>query len=62
MKADAIPEAWIKSYVDQLLELAGRLPDGWMRDSCLMRADYAMDLVKLWREQQVSGTKGETGQ
>jgi len=47
---EAIPEVWIQKYVDQLLEIAGRLSEGPMRDAVLLRADHAMDLVKAYRE------------
>lgn len=49
-KPNAIPEEWVKKYVDQLLEIAGKLGPGPMRDAALLRADYVMDLVKAWRE------------
>lgn len=46
-----IPQLWIKEYVDTLLRFAERLPEGSpMRDSTLLRADHAMDLVKAFRE------------
>lgn len=49
----SIPESWIKHYVDQLLEIAGTLPeDSKMRDAVLLRAITGMDLVKAWREKQ----------
>lgn len=47
-----IPEDWIKQYVDQWLEIAGKLQRGPMYDSALLRADHAMDLVKAWRESE----------
>lgn len=49
-KNDPIDQEWIKKYIDQLLELAGKLPTGPMRDACLLRADTVMDMVKAWRE------------
>jgi hypothetical protein len=49
MASGSIPETWISAYVDQLLVIAGRLPDGGMRDAALLRADHVMDLVKAWR-------------
>ena len=45
----AIPEEWIKRYVDQWLEIARILERGPMYESALLRADHAMDLVKAWR-------------
>jgi hypothetical protein len=48
----AISEDWIKRYVDQLLEVAGKLEPGPLRDSVLLRADFAMDIVKAWRESE----------
>ncbi len=45
----SIPEVWIKAYIDQLLEIAGKFPEGPMRDAALLRADHAMDLVKAYR-------------
>jgi hypothetical protein len=48
---DAIPEEWIKKYVDQLLLIAGKLShDSAMQQIILLRAHHAMDLVKAWRE------------
>ena len=49
--AAAIPEKWMKGYVDQLLEIAAKLPDGLMKDATMLRADHVMDMVKAWREQ-----------
>lgn len=49
MSDSAIPESFIKSYVDQLLWAAERLEPGRMRDAVLLRADIVMDLVKAWR-------------
>jgi hypothetical protein len=46
---NAIPDAWIKQYVDQLLAVAERLPHGPMRDAVLLRIDHVLDLVKAWR-------------
>ena len=45
-----IPQEWINKYVDRLLYAAGKLPEGAMRDACLLRAEHAMDLVKAFRE------------
>jgi hypothetical protein len=50
----AISEKWIKGYVDQLLEAAGKFAEGPMRDAALVRADNVMDMVKAFRE-TVSG-------
>ena len=49
-KFEPIDQEWIKRYVDQLLEAAGTLQNGPMRDVLLQRADHALDLVKAWRE------------
>lgn len=46
-----IDQAWIKHYVDQMLDIATKLT-GPMRDAALLRADHAMDLVKAWRERK----------
>lgn len=51
----AIPLDWIKHYVDQFLEVAGRLPEGKMRDAALLRAEHAMDLVQAWKESKSKG-------
>ena len=48
--AGAIPEKWMKKYVDQLLEIAAKFPPGRMRDAALLRADHVMDMVKAYRE------------
>lgn len=46
-----IPQEWIKKYVDQMLEIAGKFPEGSaMRAAAMLRADHAMDLVKAFRE------------
>lgn len=47
---NAIPEEWIKKYVDTLTDTAASLPVGPFRDAVAMRAEHAMDLVKAWRE------------
>lgn len=47
-----IPQEWIRKYVDQLLEYAEKFGPGSMRDSCLLRAGHAMDLVKAFREEE----------
>jgi hypothetical protein len=52
LERHAIPEEWIKKYVDQLLGVAGKLEPGLLRDAVLIRADQTMDLVKAWRESQ----------
>lgn len=47
----AIPEEWIKKYVDDLLAFAAQLDERTsMRAACLLRADHVMDLVKAYRE------------
>ena len=45
-----ISEAWIKQYIDQLIEVAVTLPEGPLKESCLLRVDHAMDLVVAWRQ------------
>lgn len=45
----AIPEEWIKKYVDQLLEMAKRLESGPLHAALLLRAEHAMDLVEAYR-------------
>jgi hypothetical protein len=50
MSEPSIPESWIKGYVDRMLALAAKFPDGKMREAVLSRADHAMDLVKAYRE------------
>ncbi len=48
----AIPEEWIKRYVDKLLDFAKSAgPSTLMGTAAMMRADHAMDLVRAWREQ-----------
>jgi len=61
MSEPAIPEEWIKSYVDKLLHLAGVLAPGTMRDACLLRADHAMDMVKAWRAWNVLESAADKG-
>lgn len=46
---EPIPQEWIKRYVDTLLQFAKGF-DGAMRDSSLLRAQHAMDLVAAFRE------------
>ncbi len=48
--SQAIPEKWIKNYVDQMLKIAAKFPRGRMRDAALLRADHVMDMVKAYRE------------
>lgn len=50
MTNSSIPQTWVRDYVDKLLELAARLPEGGMRQATLSRAEHAMDLVEAWRE------------
>ena len=46
----AIPAKWIQGYVDQLLDVAGRIgPNTPMGLRMLERADIVMDLVEAWR-------------
>lgn len=47
----AIPEKWIRNYIDQLLDVAKGLPENsLMREAILLRADHTMDMVKAWQE------------
>jgi hypothetical protein len=48
-------ELWVKTYLDQLLEVARKLPDGPMRNAVLLRAEYTMDLVQAWLERKKQG-------
>ena len=51
MVEKAIPEEWIKNYVDSLLKAAERFgSNSPMGTAALIRADHAMDLVKAFRE------------
>ena len=52
-----IPEEWISKYVTTLLDIAKKLQPGTFRDSVVLRAEHAMDLVEAWREVK---TKGDT--
>ena len=46
-----IPDAWIKSYIDQLMSVAKDLDEhSPMRAELMLRADHAMDLVASYRE------------
>lgn len=48
---NAIPEQWIKKYVDQLLQMADKLgPETTIGKAMMLRASHAMDLVKAYRE------------
>lgn len=47
---EPIPQEWIKRYVGQWLEIAGKMEPGKMQDAALLRADHAMELVKAFRE------------
>lgn len=48
---DAIPEEWIKQYVDKLLKLAESLtPGSAMQRVSMERAANVMDMVNGWRE------------
>lgn len=47
----SIPEEWIKEHVDKLLDMASKFDNNSpMREACLLRAEYYMDLVKAWRD------------
>lgn len=51
-----IPEEFVQSSVDKLLEIASTIPPGSpMRDAILIRCEYYMDLVKAWREHNNAG-------
>jgi len=47
---NAIPEEWIKKYIDGLLEGAQKLEPGNFRDAIVLRAEHAMDLVQAYHE------------
>lgn len=48
-----IPQNWVRNYVDQILVMAKQFEDASpMRAACVMRAEYAMDLVKAFRESE----------
>jgi len=51
-----IPLEWIRKYVDQIIEVAGRMPEGKLRDALLLRADNVMDLVKAWKDSNKGGS------
>ena len=48
--ATAIPEKWVKEYVEKLLETAAKFPRGRMRKVTLLRVDHIMDMVEAYRE------------
>jgi hypothetical protein len=46
-----IPQEWIRDYVDKMLLLAARLPEGSpMRAAAALRAEHIMDMVQAWQE------------
>ena len=48
---EPIPQEWIKRYVDELLDFAKKLRENDpMRQSCMLRADHVMDLVRAFRK------------
>ena len=47
---EMIPDAWIKHYVDLLLNASGKLEPGLFRDAILLRAEHAIELVRAYRE------------
>jgi hypothetical protein len=52
MTDEPIPQEFIKRYVDELLLVALKLPEGGFRDAVALRAEHVMDLVKafhVWR-------------
>lgn len=52
MSEPAIPEKWIKEYVDRLINIAKEFNDGPMRNAAGLRADHIMEMVEAWREHQ----------
>ncbi|MHA2062999.1 MAG: hypothetical protein ACXABY_01325 [Candidatus Thorarchaeota archaeon] len=50
MDKAAIPESFIRDYVDQLIAAAKGFGDTVMGNAAVQRADHIMDLVKAWRE------------
>lgn len=58
---NAIPEDWIKDYVDTLIQAAQRLEPGGFRDAILSRADHALDLVTAWRASQHPTSESNNG-
>ncbi len=55
---NAIPEQWIKEYVDQMLAVAAKFNDGPMQKAAALRAEHAMDLVTAYRESKRGGING----
>ena len=57
-----IDPEWIKQYVDTFVKLAEKLGPGEMRNSCLVRADHALDLVEAWNIHYASdlNTEGQS--
>lgn len=50
---NAIPLDWIKKYVNELLEAAGKFgPDSSMGKACLNRAEIVLDMVKVFKEKK----------
>jgi hypothetical protein len=56
---DAIPDEWIKQYVDKWIALAERFPPGGMRDAAIARAGHVMDMVEVWRNRETSPPREE---
>ncbi len=55
-----IPQAWIHNYTHSLIKLASRLPLGSdMRASTMVRAEFAIDLVKAFRESKMVQKEGK---
>ncbi len=53
----AIPQEWVKEYVDKLIAIAKSLDNGSaMQSACLLRAEFVMDMVKAFRESQSNDT------
>ena len=44
-----IDQRWIQTYCDKFLEVAGRLPEGVLRDATLRRVECCMDLLEAWQ-------------
>lgn len=48
-----IPQEWICKYVSSLMIIARTLPAGSdMQASSMIRAEYALDLIKAYRDQK----------
>ncbi len=46
-----IDQRWIQNYCDQLLKVAGTLPErGVIREATMRRVECVMDLVEAWQK------------